>query len=62
VTDGADADAVLKSLESDYVIAVLRAPDAERACVAVNALVAGGVGAVEVAYTTPDAPGHRLDP
>ncbi|WP_370615183.1 bifunctional 4-hydroxy-2-oxoglutarate aldolase/2-dehydro-3-deoxy-phosphogluconate aldolase [Mumia qirimensis] len=55
MTDGPDAATVLKALERDYVVAVLRAPDAERARTAIAALITGGVTAVEVAYTTPEA-------
>jgi 2-dehydro-3-deoxyphosphogluconate aldolase / (4S)-4-hydroxy-2-oxoglutarate aldolase len=38
------------------VIAVLRAPSADAAVGAVDALVAGGVTAIEVTYSTPDVP------
>src|SRR5690606_35854103 len=38
------------------VVAVVRAPDAERAIAAAEALSAGGVRAIEIAFTTPDAP------
>ncbi len=39
------------------VVAVLRAGSAERAVAAARALAAGGVTAVEVTFTVPDAPG-----
>ena len=47
---------VLESLRAAAVVAVLRAPDAEGALRAVDALVAGGVTGIEVTYSTPDAP------
>lgn len=39
------------------VIAVLRAPSAEHAVRAVDALVAGGITGIEITYSTPDAAG-----
>ena len=39
------------------VVAVLRAGSAERAVAAARALAAGGVTAIEVTFTVPDAPG-----
>jgi len=47
---------LLKNLERTAVVAVLRAPDADRALRAVDALVTGGVTGIEITYTTPDAP------
>jgi len=47
---------VLESLRAAAVVAVLRAPDADGALRAVDALVAGGVTGIEVTYSTPDAP------
>src|SRR6476659_9852458 len=47
---------VLESLRAAAVVAVLRAPDADGALRAVDALVAGGVIGIEVTYSTPDAP------
>lgn len=46
---------VLDWLGAAVVVAVLRAPTADGARRAVTALVAGGIEAVEVTYTTPDA-------
>jgi len=43
------------SIAATGVIAVLRAPSAEAAVQAVDALVAGGVTGVEITYSTPDA-------
>lgn len=48
-------DDLLTRLCDLLVIAVIRAPDRERAHRAVAALVAGGVRAVEITYSTPDA-------
>ena len=48
--------AVLERLRAAAVVAVLRAPDADGALRAVDALVAGGVTGIEVTYSTPDAP------
>jgi 2-dehydro-3-deoxyphosphogluconate aldolase/(4S)-4-hydroxy-2-oxoglutarate aldolase len=48
--------AVLEQLRDAAVVAVLRAPDADGALRAVDALVAGGVTGIEVTYSTPDAP------
>jgi 2-dehydro-3-deoxyphosphogluconate aldolase/(4S)-4-hydroxy-2-oxoglutarate aldolase len=47
----------LAALEQLGVIAVLRAPSRDAALFAVDALVAGGVRAIEVTYSTPDVPG-----
>jgi 2-dehydro-3-deoxyphosphogluconate aldolase/(4S)-4-hydroxy-2-oxoglutarate aldolase len=46
---------VLDRLREAVVVAVLRAPDPESALASVGALVAGGVRAVEITYSTPDA-------
>lgn len=55
---GPDADVdredVFARLRAAVVVAVLRAPSATAALHAVDALVAGGVGAVEITYSTPD--------
>lgn len=48
-------DALLGRLRDLLVVAVIRAPDAERAWRAVAALVAGGVRAIEITYSTPGA-------
>jgi 2-dehydro-3-deoxyphosphogluconate aldolase/(4S)-4-hydroxy-2-oxoglutarate aldolase len=47
---------VAAALRSAAVIAVLRAPSARSAVRAVDALVLGGITAVEVTYSTPDVP------
>lgn len=47
---------VLQALADAAVVAVLRAPDAESAIRATEALVAGGVTGIEITYSTPDAP------
>ena len=46
----------LDVLRQTGLLAVLRAPDAERCVRAAAALVAGGVTGLEITYTTPDAP------
>ncbi|TFD22438.1 bifunctional 4-hydroxy-2-oxoglutarate aldolase/2-dehydro-3-deoxy-phosphogluconate aldolase [Cryobacterium sp. TMS1-13-1] len=46
----------LSRLLSIRVLAVLRAPSAEGALRAADALVAGGVTGLEITYSTPDAP------
>lgn len=46
---------LLERLRSAVVVAVVRAPDPDSALAGVRALVAGGVRAVEVTYSTPDA-------
>lgn len=46
---------VLRGLERAGVLAVLRAPTAEQAVQAVDALVAGGVIGIEITYSTPGA-------
>lgn len=45
----------LSSLSAVGVLAVLRAPSADAAVHAVDALVAGGVTGIEITYSTPDA-------
>lgn len=45
----------LSRLAETGVVAVLRAPTAEAALRAVDALVAGGVTGIEITYSTPDA-------
>jgi len=47
---------VLESLREHVVVAVLRAPTPEAAVSGVAALVDGGVRAVEITYSTPQAP------
>jgi 2-dehydro-3-deoxyphosphogluconate aldolase / (4S)-4-hydroxy-2-oxoglutarate aldolase len=46
---------VLTAIHQAGVIAVLRAPTSEAAVAAAEALIAGGVTAIEVTYTTPGA-------
>ncbi|MET1017291.1 MAG: bifunctional 4-hydroxy-2-oxoglutarate aldolase/2-dehydro-3-deoxy-phosphogluconate aldolase [Leifsonia flava] len=46
----------LATLRSTRVLAVLRAPSAESALRAADALVDGGVTGLEITYSTPDAP------
>ena len=46
----------LATLREVTVVAVLRAPSAEAAVLATDALVAGGVRGIEITYSTPDAP------
>lgn len=46
----------LDTLKSTRVLAVLRAPSAETAIRAADALVDGGVTGLEITYSTPDAP------
>ena len=45
----------LSQLRDAGVVAVLRAPDGNGALRAVDALLAGGIRAIEITYTTPDA-------
>jgi 2-dehydro-3-deoxyphosphogluconate aldolase/(4S)-4-hydroxy-2-oxoglutarate aldolase len=47
---------VLAAIERSAVIAVLRAPSPDAALRTIDALVAGGITAVEVTYSTPDVP------
>jgi 2-dehydro-3-deoxyphosphogluconate aldolase / (4S)-4-hydroxy-2-oxoglutarate aldolase len=49
-------DAVLAAIATSRIVAVVRAGSAQQAVDAAGALVAGGISAVEVALTTPDAP------
>jgi 2-dehydro-3-deoxyphosphogluconate aldolase/(4S)-4-hydroxy-2-oxoglutarate aldolase len=46
---------VLERLRSAAVVAVVRAPDADSAISGIAALVRGGIRAIEVTYSTPDA-------
>jgi 2-dehydro-3-deoxyphosphogluconate aldolase/(4S)-4-hydroxy-2-oxoglutarate aldolase len=50
------ADSVQQRLQDEQVLAVIRADSAGAAVEAGRALAAGGVRALEVAFTTPDAP------
>jgi 2-dehydro-3-deoxyphosphogluconate aldolase/(4S)-4-hydroxy-2-oxoglutarate aldolase len=47
--------ALLPSISRAGIVATLRAPSADAAYAAVDALVAGGITAIEVTYTTPQA-------
>jgi 2-dehydro-3-deoxyphosphogluconate aldolase/(4S)-4-hydroxy-2-oxoglutarate aldolase len=47
---------VLAGIERSAVIAVLRAPSPDAAPHTIDAVVAGGITAVEVTYSTPDVP------
>jgi 2-dehydro-3-deoxyphosphogluconate aldolase/(4S)-4-hydroxy-2-oxoglutarate aldolase len=47
--------AVLEAIRRSRVVAVVRAGSAQEAVDAAGALLAGGIGAVEIALTTPDA-------
>ncbi len=49
------SDELLERLRSAVVVAVVRAPDHESALAGIHAAVAGGIRAVEVTYSTPDA-------
>lgn len=49
-------DDTLTALRRSRAVAVLRAPSAESALRAIDAMVRAGVGAVEVTYSTPDVP------
>ncbi|MBG6238654.1 2-dehydro-3-deoxyphosphogluconate aldolase/(4S)-4-hydroxy-2-oxoglutarate aldolase [Mycetocola sp. CAN_C7] len=46
----------LDTLKSTRVLAVLRAPSAQSAILAADALVEGGVTGLEITFSTPDAP------
>jgi 2-dehydro-3-deoxyphosphogluconate aldolase/(4S)-4-hydroxy-2-oxoglutarate aldolase len=46
----------LVRLRETCVVAVIRAPDADGAVRAVDALVRGGVSGIEITYSTPDVP------
>lgn len=48
--------ALLAPVRAAGVLAVLRAPSADEALRAIDALIAGGVRGIEVTYSTPDAP------
>ncbi|HEX3591827.1 MAG TPA: bifunctional 4-hydroxy-2-oxoglutarate aldolase/2-dehydro-3-deoxy-phosphogluconate aldolase [Pseudonocardiaceae bacterium] len=54
--DDQQVSPVAAALRAATVIAVLRAPSEEVAVHAVDALVLGGITAVEVTYSTPDVP------
>ena len=54
---GVTGEQLRAELAARGVVAVLRAGSAERAVAAARALAAGGVTAVEVTFTVPDAPG-----
>jgi len=47
---------MLERLRDTRVVAVIRAPDADGAIAAVDALVRGGVTGIEITYSTPDVP------
>ena len=47
---------ILAMVRNTRVLAILRAPSAESALLAADALVAGGVLGLEITYSTPDAP------
>ena len=47
---------VLERLRDVRVVAVIRAPDADGAIRAVDALVRGGVTGIEITYSTPGVP------
>lgn len=51
-----DRSTTLARLRDAGVLAVLRAPSADAAVAASDALVAGGVRGIEVTYSTPDVP------
>jgi 2-dehydro-3-deoxyphosphogluconate aldolase/(4S)-4-hydroxy-2-oxoglutarate aldolase len=51
-----DLESRLAPLRQAGVLAVLRAPSADGAVAAVDALIAGGVTGIEVTYSTPGAP------
>lgn len=53
---GDSAETTMQRLGDACVIAVIRAPGPETAVRAVDALVSGGVTAVEITYSTPDVP------
>lgn len=48
--------AILAPLIRARVLAVVRAPSAESALLAADALIAGGIFGLEITYSTPDAP------
>lgn len=47
---------ILAPLTNARVLAVVRAPSAESALLAADALIAGGIFGLEITYSTPDAP------
>lgn len=47
---------ILAPLTTARVLAVVRAPSAESALLAADALIAGGIVGLEITYSTPDAP------
>lgn len=49
-------DGAVQRLRAEGLLAVLRAPSAARAVAAARALAEGGIRAIEVTYSTPDAP------
>ncbi len=51
-----DSAAVSDALQRSAVVAVLRAPSADTALHAIEALVRGGLTAIEVTYSTPNVP------
>jgi 2-dehydro-3-deoxyphosphogluconate aldolase/(4S)-4-hydroxy-2-oxoglutarate aldolase len=51
-----DRSETLARIRSAGVLAVLRAPSADAAIAAADALIAGGVTGIEVTYSTPDVP------
>lgn len=51
-----DRPETLARIRSAGVLAVLRAPSADAAIAAADALIAGGVRGIEVTYSTPDVP------
>jgi 2-dehydro-3-deoxyphosphogluconate aldolase / (4S)-4-hydroxy-2-oxoglutarate aldolase len=51
-----NVDDRINAIRRTGVIAVLRAPSAEQAIRAVDALVNGGVTGIEITYSTPNVP------
>ena len=47
---------LLATLKANRILAVVRAPSAESAIRATEALVAGGITGIEITYSTPEAP------
>ncbi|GKV66568.1 MULTISPECIES: bifunctional 4-hydroxy-2-oxoglutarate aldolase/2-dehydro-3-deoxy-phosphogluconate aldolase [Sporosarcina] len=47
-------DSVIKSIEEQRVVAVIRADTAEEAIAIIEGAVAGGISLIELTYTTPD--------
>jgi 2-dehydro-3-deoxyphosphogluconate aldolase/(4S)-4-hydroxy-2-oxoglutarate aldolase len=56
LTEETLAAETLAEISQRYVVAVLRGPSLEATVGAVDALVAGGVTAIEITFTTPEAP------